>query len=49
VRESALTCPKDLPVDKGDWQMEIPDYLGACQSLDANLGRVREELEKPEK
>jgi uncharacterized sulfatase len=45
-RFKAYAAPHDLPVDKGDWQMEMPDYLGACQSLDANLGRVREELEK---
>jgi arylsulfatase A-like enzyme len=45
-RFKSYAALKDLPVDKGDWQMEMPDYLDACQSLDANLRRVRKELEK---
>ena len=29
-----------------DWQEEYPDYLGCCNSLDENLGRLIEELER---
>ncbi|MBQ8384646.1 MAG: sulfatase-like hydrolase/transferase [Spirochaetaceae bacterium] len=33
--------PEDLKVlGGGDWQDEYPDYLGACASLDKNLGRL---------
>ena len=33
--------PEDLKVlGGGDWQEEYPDYLGACASLDRNLGRL---------
>lgn len=33
--------PEDLKVlGGGDWQEEYPDYLGACASLDKNLGRL---------
>ena len=31
---------------EGDWDEEYPDYLGCCESLDRNLGRIRVELEK---
>jgi len=37
--------PGDLEGTGGDWREEYPDYLGACASLDHNLGRVRTELE----
>ncbi len=39
--------PIDLPGSPlpGDWREEMPDYLGSCNSLDANLGRLRRELE----
>jgi len=30
----------------GDWPENYPDYLGCCHSLDANLGRIRAELER---
>lgn len=36
--------PKDLEVLKGDAEQEYPDYLGQCNSLDANLGRLIDEL-----
>ena len=36
--------PGDLVGTEGDWREEYPDYLGCCHSLDANLGRIREEL-----
>lgn len=38
--------PSDLVGTKGDWRENYPDYLGCCSSLDYNLGRIREELEK---
>jgi uncharacterized sulfatase len=36
--------PGDLEGAKGDWKAEMPDYLGCCASLDANVGRIRDEL-----
>jgi uncharacterized sulfatase len=36
--------PADLAGTGGDWAQEYPDYLGCIASLDANLGRLREEL-----
>jgi arylsulfatase A-like enzyme len=36
--------PGDLAETKGDWRREMPDYLGCCASLDANVGRIRDEL-----
>jgi len=40
--------PIDLPDSPmpGDWRAEMPDYLGCCHSLDANLGRLRDEVKK---
>ena len=38
--------PGDLIDTGGDWRSEFPDYLGCCNSLDENLGRVREKLEE---
>ena len=38
--------PGDLVDTEGDWRENYPDYLGCCWSLDYNLGRIREELEK---
>ena len=32
--------PGDLSALTGDWAGELPDYYGACASLDENLGRV---------
>ncbi len=37
--------PGDLVGLTGDWPEEFPDYLGQCNSLDHNLGRIRAELE----
>jgi uncharacterized sulfatase len=37
--------PGDLAGTKGDWRRSYPDYLGCCNSLDENLGRLRDELE----
>jgi uncharacterized sulfatase len=38
--------PGDLEGADGDWKAEMPDYLGCCNSLDANVGRIRDELAK---
>lgn len=38
--------PGDLADQGGDWRENYPDYLGCCQSLDANLGRIRAKLEE---
>ncbi|MCL6519642.1 MAG: sulfatase-like hydrolase/transferase [Armatimonadetes bacterium] len=38
--------PGDLVGTEGDWREEYPDYLGCCNSLDYNLGRIRAELKK---
>jgi len=38
--------PGDLVGTKGDWRQEYPDYLGCVNSLDTNLGRIRDELDK---
>ena len=38
--------PGDLVGTEGDWKEEYPDYLGCCNSLDTNLGRMRDELKK---
>ena len=38
---ASFVPPEDLKVlGGGDWQEEYPDYLGACASLDKNLGRL---------
>jgi len=38
--------PGDLVGTEGDWRENYPDYLGCCNSLDHNLGRIRAELER---
>jgi len=38
--------PGDLVNTEGDWRANYPDYLGCCNSLDHNLGRIRAQLEK---
>ena len=38
--------PGDLAGADGDWHREMPDYLGCCHSLDRNLGRIRQELQR---
>jgi arylsulfatase A-like enzyme len=39
--------PGDLTGTQGDWEKELADYLGCCGSLDDNVGRILNELEKP--
>jgi len=38
--------PGDLAGTEGDWREEYPDYLGCVNSLDTNLGRIRNTLEE---
>lgn len=38
--------PKDLEGTQGDWRANYPDYLGSCNSIDQNFGRLRAELER---
>ncbi len=45
-RFADFVVPGDLKDTEGDWREELPDYLGCCASLDANLGRLRDELER---
>ena len=39
-----FVTPGDLAPLPGDWPEEFPDYLGQCDSLDHNLGRIRQRL-----
>ncbi|MBD3314637.1 MAG: sulfatase-like hydrolase/transferase [Chitinivibrionales bacterium] len=45
-RFKGYEIPGDLVDTEGDWRDNYPDYLGACWSLDHNLGRILDELEK---
>lgn len=38
--------PADLTKGEGDWEKFMPDYLGCCNALDKNLGRVVEALKE---
>ena len=38
--------PGDLVDTQGDWRENFPDYLGCCNSLDENLGRIRKKLDE---
>ncbi|MDY3815442.1 MAG: sulfatase-like hydrolase/transferase [Candidatus Limiplasma sp.] len=38
--------PGDLAALGGNWKEEYPDYLGACHSLDTNLGRLVAKLKE---
>ncbi|MCF7945976.1 MAG: sulfatase-like hydrolase/transferase [Spirochaetia bacterium] len=38
--------PGDLKGHAGDWEENYPDYLGAINSLDKNLGRIRNKLQE---
>lgn len=39
-----FTIPGDLKGSDGDYMEEYPDYLGACESVDRNLGRLIQTL-----
>ena len=41
-----FVVPGDLTGAEGDWRAEYPDYLGCINSLDQNVGRIRDELKK---
>ncbi len=45
-RYKDFVVPGDLVDTEGDWRENYPDYLGAVNSLDQNLGRIRDELSK---
>jgi arylsulfatase A-like enzyme len=45
-RWARYNIPGDLIGTEGDWQENFPDYLGCCNSLDENLGRVRSKLDE---
>jgi uncharacterized sulfatase len=45
-RFAGYDVPGDLVDTDGDWRENYPDYLGACWSLDRNLGRIVSELER---
>jgi arylsulfatase A-like enzyme len=38
--------PADLRTFPGDWHKQLPDYYGACESIDASVGRVRKILDE---
>ena len=44
-RFADFSVPGDLVDTEGDWREEYPDYLGCINSLDQNLGRIRDELD----
>lgn len=41
-----FAIPGDLVDTDGDWRENYPDYLGAVNSIDTNLGRFVDELER---
>ncbi|MBS3735213.1 MAG: sulfatase-like hydrolase/transferase [Phycisphaerae bacterium] len=45
-RFAEFATPGDLADADGDWREEYPDYLGCCAALDANLGRIGDELDR---
>ena len=38
--------PPDLRALPGDWHQQLPDYYGACESIDASVGRLRKILDE---
>jgi len=45
-RFKEFPVPGDLDGADGNWQREMPDYLGCCAALDAGVGRIRNQLEQ---
>jgi arylsulfatase A-like enzyme len=39
-RFAGFVPPPDLEPGQGDWEGQMPDYLGCCHAVDANLGRL---------
>ncbi len=38
--------PVDLRGFPGDWHKQLPDYYGACEAIDASVGRLRKILDE---
>lgn len=38
--------PPDLRAFPGDWHQQLPDYYGACESIDASVGRLHNVLKE---
>jgi len=38
--------PQDLRQFPGNWQSQLPDYYGCCESIDGSVGRIRKVLEE---
>ena len=38
--------PPDLRPFPGNWQSQLPDYYGCCESIDTSVGRIRKILEE---
>jgi len=45
-RFANAAVPPDLRAFPGNWREQLPDYYGACESIDASVGRVRKILEE---
>ncbi|MBS1837907.1 MAG: sulfatase-like hydrolase/transferase [Actinobacteria bacterium] len=45
-RFKAFDRPGDLPTWRGDWRWNYAEYLACCASIDANLGRMLDALER---
>ena len=46
-RFAEYEVPGDLAAyPEGDWDVEYPDYLGACESIDKNFGRLVDKLKE---
>lgn len=45
-RFGSYEVPGDLVGEGGDWERNYPDYLGCCNSLDYNLGRLMASLKE---
>jgi len=45
-RFKGFTAPSELVPGVGDWEEQLPDYLGCCRALDDNLARVIAKLKQ---
>ncbi len=45
-RFSGYEVPPDLSGTRGDWRENLPDYLGQCNLLDQNVGKLMDTLEE---
>ncbi|MEI2697923.1 MAG: sulfatase-like hydrolase/transferase [Microthrixaceae bacterium] len=46
ARFSDFDRPEDLPAWRGDWRWNYAEYLACCASIDTNLGRMVDHLER---